>query len=90
MKVPTSPTGSHADLAGTLRMAASRRARRIRAERTAEGPPVRSDTQFAALAAPEPPAAMTPGDAMTPAELSEKERSVLRAAAPVLDELSQS
>jgi DNA-binding MarR family transcriptional regulator len=62
MKVTTSPTGSDADLAVSLRIAVSRLARRIRAERTARGLPELSDTQFAALAALERQAAMTPGE----------------------------
>lgn len=146
----TTPTRSDTDLAVTLRITVSRLARRIRAERAAEGLPELSDTQFAALAALARQAAMTPGElaahekvqppsmtrviavleergllARAPhptdkrqviltataagqslvgqvrrlreawlarrlAELSAQERSVLRAAAPVLDKLSQS
>jgi len=148
--VTTTPTRSDTDLAVTLRITVSRLARRIRAERAAEGLPELSDTQFAALAALARQAAMTPGElaahekvqppsmtrviavleergllARAPhptdkrqviltataagqslvgqvrrlreawlarrlAELSAQERSVLRAAAPVLDKLSQS
>jgi DNA-binding MarR family transcriptional regulator len=150
MKVTTSQIRSDADLAVTLRIAVSRLARRIRAERAANGLPELSDTQLAALAALVRHAAMTPGELaehekvqppsmtrviavleerglMTRAphptdkrqvaltataegrslvnhvrrlreawlarrlgELSARERSVLRAAAPVLDKLSQS
>ena len=146
----TTPTRSDTDLAVTLRITVSRLARRMRAERAAEGLPELSDTQFAALAALARQAAMTPGElaahekvqppsmtrviavleergllARAPhptdkrqviltataagqslvgqvrrlreawlarrlAELSAQERSVLRAAAPVLDKLSQS
>ena len=146
----TTPTRSDTDLAVTLRITVSRLARRIRAERAAEGLPELSDTQFAALAALARQAAMTPGElaahekvqppsmtrviavleergllARAPhptdkrqviltataagqslvgqvrrlreawlarrlAEPSAQERSVLRAAAPVLDKLSQS
>ena len=146
----TTPTRSDTDLAVTLRITVSRLARRMRAERAAEGLPELSDTQFAALAALARQAAMTPGElaahekvqppsmtrviavleqrgllARVPhptdkrqviltataagrslvgqvrrlreawlarrlAELSAQERSVLRAAAPVLDKLSQS
>jgi DNA-binding MarR family transcriptional regulator len=150
MKMTTSQIRSDADLAVTLRIAVSRLARRIRAERAAKGLPELSDTQFAALAALVRHGAMTPGELaahekvqppsmtrviavlterglMTRAphptdkrqvaltattegrslveqvrrlreawlarrllELSAQERSVLRAAAPVLDKLSQS
>lgn len=150
MRVTTSQIRSDADLAVTLRIAVSRLARRIRAERAAKGLPELSDTQFAALAALARQAGMTPGElaahekvqppsmtrviavleergllARAPdptdkrqvmltataagrslvgqvrrlreawlarrlAELSAQERSVLRAAAPVLDKLSQS
>jgi DNA-binding MarR family transcriptional regulator len=150
MKVTTSQIRSDTDLAVTLRIAVSRLARRIRAERAAKGLPGLSDTQFAALAALARQAGMTPGElaahekvqppsmtrviavleergllARAPhptdkrqvmltataagrslvgevrrlreawlarrlAELSAQERSVLRAAAPVLDKLSQS
>lgn len=150
MKVTTSQIRFDADLAVTLRIAVSRLARRIRAERAANGLPELSDTQFAALAALVRHSAMTPGELaahekvqppsmtrviavlterglMTRAphptdkrqvaltataagrslveqvrrlreawlarrllELSAQERSVLRAAAPVLDKLSQS
>jgi DNA-binding MarR family transcriptional regulator len=150
MKMTTSQIRSDADLAVTLRIAVSRLARRIRAERPANGLPDLSDTQFAALAALARNATMTPGElaahekvqppsmtrviavleergllaraphptdkrqvALTAtatgrslvkqvrrlreawlarrlAELSAQERSVLRAAAPVLDKLSQS
>jgi len=148
--VTTSQIRSDTDLAITLRIAVSRLARRIRAERAAKGLPELSDTQFAALAALARQAGMTPGElaahekvqppsmtrviavleergllaraphptdkrqvmltataagrslawqvrrlreawlAMRLAELSAQERSVLRAAAPVLDKLSQS
>lgn len=150
MRVTTSQIRSDTDLAVTLRIAVSRLARRIRAERAAKGLPGLSDTQFAALAALARQAGMTPGElaahekvqppsmtrviavleergllARAPhptdkrqvmltataagrslvgevrrlreawlarrlAELSAQERSVLRAAAPVLDKLSQS
>jgi DNA-binding MarR family transcriptional regulator len=150
MKVLTSQVRSDADLAVTLRIAVSRLARRIRAERGPEGLAELSDTQFAALAALVRHGAMTPGElaayekvqppsmtrviavleergllARAPhptdkrqvvltataagrslveqvrrlreawlarrlAELSAQERSALRAAAPVLDKLSQS
>jgi len=150
MKVMTSQTRSDADLAVALRIAVSRLARRIRAERAAGGLPELSDTQFAALAALVRHGTMTPGElaayekvqppsmtrviavleerglmvraphpmdkrqvALTAtaagrnlveqvrrlreawlarrlAELSAQERSALRAAAPVLDKLSQS
>jgi DNA-binding MarR family transcriptional regulator len=150
MRVTTSQIRSDTDLAVTLRIAVSRLARRIRAERAAKGLPELSDTQFAALAALARQAGMTPGElaahekvqppsmtrviavleergllaraphptdkrqvrltataagrslvgqvrrlreawlAMRLAELSAQERSVLRAAAPVLDKLSQS
>jgi len=150
MKMTTSQIRSDADLAVTLRIAVSRLARRIRAERAANGLPELSDTQLAALAALARHATMTPGElaahekvqppsmtrviavlterglmARTPhptdkrqvaltataagrslveqvrrlreawlarrlLELSAQERSVLRAAAPVLDKLSQS
>jgi len=150
MRVTTSQIRSDTDLAVTLRIAVSRLARRIRAERAAKGLPELSDTQFAALAALACHAGMTPGGlaahekvqppsmtrviavleergllARAPhptdkrqvmltatragrslvgqvrrlreawlarrlAELSAQERSVLRAAAPVLDKLSQS
>lgn len=150
MRSTTSQIRSDTDLAVTLRIAVSRLARRIRAERAAMGLPELSDTQFAALAALARRAGMTPGElaahekvqppsmtrviavleehgllARAPhptdkrqvmltatatgrslvgqvrrlreawlarrlAELSAQERSVLRAAAPVLDKLSQS
>jgi DNA-binding MarR family transcriptional regulator len=150
MKVTTSQIRSDTDLAVTLRIAVSRLARRIRAERAAKGLPGLSDTQFATLAALARQAGMRPGElaahekvqppsmtrviavleergllARAPhptdkrqvmltataagrslvgevrrlreawlarrlAELSAQERSVLRAAAPVLDKLSQS
>ena len=150
MKVTTSQIRFEAGLAVTLRIAVTRLARRIRAERAAQGLPELSDTQFAALAALVRHATMTPGElaehekvqppsmtraiavleerglvaraphpadrrqvalTATPAgrslveqvrrlrdawlarrlqELSAQERSVLRAAAPVLDKLSQS
>ena len=150
MKMTTSQVRSDADLIISLRIAVSRLARRIRAERAAEGLPELSDTQFAALAALVRHTAMTPGElaeyekvqppsmtrviavleergllsraphptdkrqvALTATaagrslveqvrrlreawlarrlrELSAQERSVLRAAAPVLDKLSQS
>jgi DNA-binding MarR family transcriptional regulator len=150
MRVTTSQIRSDTDLAVTLRIAVSRLARRIRAERAAKGLPELSGTQFAALAALARQAGMTPGElaahekvqppsmtrviavleergllARAPhptdkrqviltataagrslvgqvrrlreawlarrlAELSAQERSVLRAAAPVLDKLSQS
>jgi DNA-binding MarR family transcriptional regulator len=146
----TSQIRTDADLAVSLRIAVSRLARRIRAERAAKALPELSDTQFAALAALVRNAAVTPGElaehekvqppSMTRAiavleerglvaraphptdkrqvaltataagrslveqvrrlreawlarrlrELSAQERSVLRAAAPVLDKLSQS
>ena len=150
MKATTPQIRSDIDLAVTLRIAISRLARRIRAERAAGGLPELSDTQFAALATLVRQGAMTPGElaahekvqppSMTrviavleerglltraphPAdkrqvaltataagrnlveqvrrlreawlarrlrELSKQERSVLRAAAPVLEKLSQS
>jgi DNA-binding MarR family transcriptional regulator len=150
MKMTTSQIRTDADLAVALRIAVSRLARRIRAERAAKTLPELSDTQFAALAALVRNAVMTPGElaehekvqppSMTRAiavleergllaraphptdkrqvaltataagrslveqvrrlkeawlarrlrELSAQERSVLRAAAPVLDKLSQS
>jgi DNA-binding MarR family transcriptional regulator len=150
MKVTTSQIRSDIDLAVALRIAISRLARRIRAERAAGGLPELSDTQFAALAVLVRHATMTPGElaehekvqppsmtrviavleerglltrAAHPAdkrqvaltataagrslveqvrrlreawlarrlrELSTQERSVLRAAAPVLEKLSQS
>jgi DNA-binding MarR family transcriptional regulator len=150
MKVTTSQIRSDTGLAVTLRIAVSRLARRIRAERAAKGLPGLSDTQFAALAALARQAGMRPGElaahekvqppsmtrviavleergllARAPhptdkrqvmltataagrslvgevrrlreawlarrlAELSAQECSVLRAAAPVLDKLSQS
>jgi DNA-binding MarR family transcriptional regulator len=150
MKATTPPIRSEIDLAVTLRIAISRLARRIRAERAAGGQPELSDTQFAALATLVRQTAMTPGElaahekvqppsmtrviavleerglltrAARPAdkrqvaltvtaegrslvqqvrrlreawlarrmrELSKQERSVLRAAAPVLEQLSQS
>jgi DNA-binding MarR family transcriptional regulator len=146
----TSQIRTDADPAVALRIAVSRLARRIRAERAAKTLPELSDTQFAALAALVRNTVMTPGElaehekvqppSMTRAiavleergllaraphptdrrqvaltataagrslveqvrrlkeawlarqlrELSAQERSVLRAAAPVLDKLSQS
>jgi DNA-binding MarR family transcriptional regulator len=150
MRATTSQIRSDTDLAVTLRIAVSRLARRIRAERAAKGLPELSDTQFAALAALARRAGMTPGElaahekvqppsmtrviavleergllvraphptdkrqvmltataagrslvgkvrqlreawlATRLSELSAQERSALRAAAPVLDKLSQS
>ena len=150
MRVTTAQIRSDAELAVTLRIAVSRLARRIRAERAASGLPELSDTQFAALATLVPQPAMTPAElaahekVQTPSmtrvisvleekglltraphptdkrqvtltataagrslveqvrrlreawlatrlrELSAQERSVLRAAAPVLDKLSKS
>ncbi|HEV3290523.1 MAG TPA: MarR family transcriptional regulator [Streptosporangiaceae bacterium] len=62
MRTTTSQIRSDTDLAVTLRIAVSRLARRIRAERAAKGLPELSDTQFAALAALARQAAMTPGE----------------------------
>ena len=62
MKVTTSQIRSDTDLAVTLRIAVSRLARRIRAERAAKGLPGLSDTQFAALAALARQAGMRPGE----------------------------
>jgi DNA-binding transcriptional ArsR family regulator len=62
MRVTTSQIRSDTDLAVTLRIAVSRLARRIRAERAAKGLPELSDTQFAALAALARQAGMTPGE----------------------------
>jgi DNA-binding MarR family transcriptional regulator len=61
MKVITSQIRSDIGLAVALRIVVSRLARRIRAERAAEGLPELSDTQFAALAALVRHAPMTPG-----------------------------
>lgn len=59
----TQQTRSDAGLATVLRISVSRLARRLRAERIAQGlQPELSDTQLAALAALEKHAAMTPGE----------------------------
>ncbi len=68
MKVTTSQIRSDIGLAVTLRIAISRLARRIRAERAAGGLPELSDTQFAALAA------LVRHGTMTPGELAEGEK----------------
>src|SRR6266704_412395 len=55
--------GSDAGLATSLRISVSRLARRMRAERAAQGlQPELSDTQLAALAVLEKHSAMTPGE----------------------------
>lgn len=59
----TTPQSSDAGLATSLRISVSRLARRMRAERVAQGlQPELSDTQLAALAALEKHTAMTPGE----------------------------
>src|SRR6516225_6620616 len=59
----TPQSRSDAGLATSLRISVSRLARRMRAERIAQGlQPELSDTQLAALAAPEKHSAMTPGE----------------------------
>jgi len=68
MRVTTAQIRSDAELAVTLRIAVSRLARRIRAERAASGLPELSDTQFAALAT------LVRQPAMTPAELAAHEK----------------
>ena len=63
MKMTTQQTRSDAGLATVLRISVSRLARRLRAERIAQGLlPELSDTQLAALAALEKHPAMTPGE----------------------------
>jgi DNA-binding MarR family transcriptional regulator len=63
MKMTTQQTRSDAGLATVLRISVSRLARRLRAERIAQGlQPELSDTQLAALAALEKHPAMSPGE----------------------------
>ena len=69
MNMTTPQSKSDAGLATSLRISVSRLARRMRAERVAQGlQPELSDTQLAALAALEKHTGMTPG------ELAEREK----------------